>query len=385
MRYGTRGSYGWLFVLAVALAPSLAAAQPLNVRTFGATGNGSTDDTAAFNSALAAITSAGAEIYIPAGTYKLTSALTITNKKVAFRGEGQRVSILRWDSLSDGIVFSSTTTSNVTLGVASLSLLRGGGSTAGVAINATWASLPGWHAEWGLVTATIKDVNIAQHPYDAAGVGWDYGMRLTNATAVRVSEFAINGPGLGAGTAGISLEGHSIGTAIGRGGINKTLKGITVLDQSEGLHVTDVAIDQVTEGISQQNGPGTSIQSCEIRSTYKGIYSVNAGDVAITNNRLHKIGVGNWAGVHAIHGKAIRIKGNHMLELEEGGPSNGIILEGNSIRNVVEGNTSQGMDTGVWLVSPSVADNIVTGNLNRSFSVASVLNNGTGNNVVNNP
>lgn len=47
----------------------------VNVKDYGATGNGTTDDTAAFNLAIAA----GSNVYCPAGIYRLTT-LTIPNK-----------------------------------------------------------------------------------------------------------------------------------------------------------------------------------------------------------------------------------------------------------------------------------------------------------------
>lgn len=50
-----------------------------SVKEFGATGNGTTDDTAAFVAAFAAVPTAGGEIYIPAGTYKISSSLTIAS------------------------------------------------------------------------------------------------------------------------------------------------------------------------------------------------------------------------------------------------------------------------------------------------------------------
>lgn len=47
----------------------------VSVRDFGAVGNGTTDDSASFAAALASMTSGGT-LYIPAGTYKITSGLT---------------------------------------------------------------------------------------------------------------------------------------------------------------------------------------------------------------------------------------------------------------------------------------------------------------------
>lgn len=52
----------------------------LNVKSFGATGDGTTDDTAAVQAAInaASANSAGRSVYFPAGEYKLTSTITIT-------------------------------------------------------------------------------------------------------------------------------------------------------------------------------------------------------------------------------------------------------------------------------------------------------------------
>jgi len=58
---------------------------PINVRWFGATGNGTSDDTSAINAAISACPSGG-EIYFPAGTYRITSTLTITANDITLLG-----------------------------------------------------------------------------------------------------------------------------------------------------------------------------------------------------------------------------------------------------------------------------------------------------------
>ena len=63
-----------------------------NVKDFGAQGDGTTDDTAAFKRAIAA-TSHGA-LYIPAGRYKLTDRLTIDKSHVVLRGAGEGKTVL---------------------------------------------------------------------------------------------------------------------------------------------------------------------------------------------------------------------------------------------------------------------------------------------------
>ena len=57
----------------------------VNVTTFGATGNGTTNDTAAINNAIAALTS-GATLLFPCGTYLTTSQLTINRSNVTVDG-----------------------------------------------------------------------------------------------------------------------------------------------------------------------------------------------------------------------------------------------------------------------------------------------------------
>jgi len=74
--------------------------QPINVKEFGATGDGTTDDSASFAAALAAVTSGGT-IYIPPGTYRVN--ITV-DKPVIWQGAGMGASIVRSYS-SGGIVF----------------------------------------------------------------------------------------------------------------------------------------------------------------------------------------------------------------------------------------------------------------------------------------
>lgn len=79
----------------------------LNVQDFGATGDGTTDDTAAFVAAIAAATNAvnpngtigsigrGAVVYAPHGVYKITASLSFPNG-VALQGDGMWTSQLKF-------------------------------------------------------------------------------------------------------------------------------------------------------------------------------------------------------------------------------------------------------------------------------------------------
>ena len=71
-------------------------AETVSVNDFGATGNGTTDDTAAIQAAL----NASKSVYFPAGTYKITSTLTLTSSMNIY-GAGYKDTILNGSSLSN--------------------------------------------------------------------------------------------------------------------------------------------------------------------------------------------------------------------------------------------------------------------------------------------
>ena len=56
---------------------SMITGSPVNVRDFGAVGNGTTDDTAAINAAIAFAGPTGKSVYLPAGKYLITSTIAI--------------------------------------------------------------------------------------------------------------------------------------------------------------------------------------------------------------------------------------------------------------------------------------------------------------------
>jgi hypothetical protein len=75
----------------------------VSIKDYGAVGDGSTDDTTAFQAAL----TAGESVFIPRGTYKITSALTVSDS-VSMFGEG-RSSIIA-PSGCNGLQFSAQDT-----------------------------------------------------------------------------------------------------------------------------------------------------------------------------------------------------------------------------------------------------------------------------------
>lgn len=79
------------FVVSV---PALGTTDVFNVKDYGAVGDGTTDDTTAFNTTVAAVPAGGAVIYFPPGTYRGTFDAG-TTKPVTIQGSGMRATILK--------------------------------------------------------------------------------------------------------------------------------------------------------------------------------------------------------------------------------------------------------------------------------------------------
>jgi polygalacturonase len=70
--------------------------QVFNVKTCGAVGNGSTNDTAAIRSAITAASATGGIVFFPRGVFVLPSLLTCKSfNNVSFQGSGKSITILK--------------------------------------------------------------------------------------------------------------------------------------------------------------------------------------------------------------------------------------------------------------------------------------------------
>lgn len=87
----------------------------VSVKNYGAVGDGVTDDTAAIQAAITRVsTQGGGIVFIPAGTYQLSSALTIGTTGVNIVGSGVK-SILRQTNATAGVLSFTTTGGFITV------------------------------------------------------------------------------------------------------------------------------------------------------------------------------------------------------------------------------------------------------------------------------
>lgn len=97
----------------------------ISVNDFGAIGDGVSDDTAAFNAAVAYCASRkGGTILVPSGTYKITSMITVNSNSIVFQGEGfdtqhdagaqAHPTLIQWAGGTDDAMFLFTSTAGPT-------------------------------------------------------------------------------------------------------------------------------------------------------------------------------------------------------------------------------------------------------------------------------
>lgn len=383
---------GFMCVTAFAfLANRTEAAGPINVTALpapctSAIPNDGVDDQPAIQCAINNIlVASGGELFIPAGWYFLDNPVTITNKSVTFRGAGQRMTRLLWRTgTTNGIIFTSNSGPiNHTFGVKSMSLNRYTGA-GGTAIDASWRT-PSWQGDWGGVSATIFDVYIAGV---SPGIYWNHGIRLTNAVGARIHTFNIHGEQgnyQSAGTNAIQIAGRSIGVSINDGDMGRWTYGINVIGQSEAVQVENVEGSEHLDAYRfSTTGKGHVLAHSHTSVTTRAVLVENSSEVAITDN-LFFVNVSPYVGIEikniSVPGTGFRIRGNDISSPLAG--AEGIVLEGSITDSVIIGNKTAGMQRGIWL-KPGVNTSLVTGNRNRGYSVTPILNQGSGNNVINN-
>jgi parallel beta-helix repeat protein len=112
------------------------ASATVNVKDYGAQGNGTDNDTAALNNGFVAACSASEDLYIPSGTYLVTSLDAVHNCGITFHGDGPSNTILKLmaPARTSMMTFDGSLEKNLALVVQDLALDGGHLGGAGIAI-----------------------------------------------------------------------------------------------------------------------------------------------------------------------------------------------------------------------------------------------------------
>jgi len=291
----------------------------INVRDYGATGNGSTDDTAAINAAIAQLNANGRGVlYFPAGTYKVSSGLDTISVQFIVLGDGKAdLADLTWGTqinLTDATGILFTTTALVgTFTQISLTYTGAGGGVSGAQTTAGAGILVG-----GSVSGTridFEDISVQDFYIGidiTVGEAWtmrncqfawnhQYGVRIQNTITPDAGYWQIDDCMMGGTTSMYGAAIHIINCGAGKihhlnlsgaggHGIEVAQSGSTSI-----LIISDCALESyMGDGIHLDGGtagyPYVMISNIEFgqygNATGHAVYTTKVSDISISNYAL---------------------------------------------------------------------------------------------------
>ncbi|MGY9013681.1 MAG: glycosyl hydrolase family 28-related protein [Rhodospirillales bacterium] len=181
----------------------------INVKASGATGDGSTDDAAAINTAIALIPSAGGVLYFPEGTYRTTGKHSITGKPITIIGAGMDVTRIRWEVASGGFDITTTGHTNgwqTNIRDLTLQTNQTGGGT-GIKVTSVFTA--------GQVDPSVTLTNIHLSGHTDFTTHWTNGIHLLDCPQAFISNVHVMGAstsGVGT-TVGVTIDTNSSATS----------------------------------------------------------------------------------------------------------------------------------------------------------------------------
>jgi hypothetical protein len=380
---------------------SAALGDVINVKDYGAGGDGSTDDTTAIQAAITAASATvwGGVVYFPRGRYKITADLTSTNVPITYLGDGRDQSLIIQFTASENVFThvssgSGSNPNNVnqlhgypmkSLTVQDLGLLAGVAS-AGTAIHATFAD--GTTSE---ALVIVERVNIRN--WTSTSYGFTTGIRMIECNGTRIKDVRIDGDqntpaasptSATAFTMTSGLHWSGSGSAAGISHfveclqVNNALYGVHVQDNHEGFYFTNFELVTVGQGIrhvSYFSGTSDGLDATGGLNTFYSNGHIDCrehGALFTGVNNVQFIGVD----VRRNGGLSAAVAGNClMIEDADGGRVSGCTFSGYTAAG-----TGSHAENGVYLYGETRRFNL-DGNTFNGISDSGVYASGTANNI----
>ena len=265
-----------------AAVASAAGSAELNVKNYGAVGDGSTDDTSAVQRALDEAAGRGGRVYFPAGTYKVNPEKTlIIEGNTTIIGDGAS-SVIQASNRSFGWEMMRATGSHIAISDIALDgnmavnrvLVISGGSSdvkvkKSIVSNATHSNDPASDYYTGVVSGIVVYGNTNQIEIDSTEV--------KNISAVNLTAGSLISRGIYVTTTWGSKEKAAVNVAIK----NSHIHHIGPADDGDGIYYEDPNVD------SKQ---GTDTKSVIVSNTFdhnaKRAIKIYAQGITVENNRI---------------------------------------------------------------------------------------------------
>jgi len=272
----------------------------ISVKDFGAIGDGVTDDTSAFQSAIDAIIAAGGGVlHVPAGMYRISSLITATctaQQHIRIEGQGRYVSTLDFSgSASMGIYFNSTSLADNQLPVFEVSRLGliTSRDDCGSALYFNYANSNNIDA-----AVYVEDVLIAQNIDRIADSGSDYGywttgIRINNARNSELRNIHAYGEMNQSPTSsrGVWLEGESTAVVISDSLFMEWTTGVEATGTCEGTYLSNTDIVFCRYGarhtIASGAEPQFTVVGCSFNCANVGVWLTNSQQSVIADSLFY--------------------------------------------------------------------------------------------------
>lgn len=348
--------------------------ESVSVKDFGATGDGTTDDTTAIQAAV----NASQAVFFPVGTYKITAQITIT-KSTAFAmyGDGIGNSILLWTNATGGFAITmANNTDSVTIdGLTLYTSYVGGGTALSILYPVVASSL--------FVGARVSNIEMRGSNYITQY--WTTGLRVENSWNSHFEGLHIQGSdnvprGMVKAISMTNCFDVVFSSCYAtRGEYGMWISG----GEDEGLNVDQSVFLDFDTGIyfnSTLAQAGTAITNNHFNTAKFGVNFEAKQQCFISGNLIYKItgSTYSYVGINLKYGDDCRVTGNYIRNTGTSGGEIGILLDGTS-NCIVSDNEFASFDSGgVGVqIGASSGGNLISNNLTYTAGTA-VLNFGAG-------
>jgi hypothetical protein len=383
-----RSSFLLLLLILAIIFPMGARAQSqcLNIASYGGAGDGVTDNTAAFNAAIAAIGSASGCVSFGPGVFYFGSQLSheiSAGTSLTITGAGKGVTKLLWKNSGQGMVLTEPDATG-SFNIVGLDFVIGvvNGGTALAISNVSSTSFGGNNS------TVVR--NVAFHGNTDSSYYWTNDLVANSVSLLNISDsdFSGNGPGGGYNGTGITVAGngsttYSIQQNISNCFFNNLFTGIYYGTFTQGMTVSNanfnthfgILVLSGESNLDQLVVKGSQFQTADNAISIDS----DVGAILLAENLFIVENSGKFA-VNFAYGHAITITGNAFEALTNSGTA-AISVTGastyNQNANTVVGNHFDGFATAISLGSGSKGWNVQSNAYANNTTV--FTNSGTGN------
>jgi len=375
-----------------ALAQSTSSSLVINVKDYGAIGDGNNDDTTSINNALAAISSTmGGAIVFPAGVYRITQSINIPKSLVTIAGTGRFSSQI----LADGNfpAFSIVGQGVCEIKDLTFSQTPGNTSTAGIYVSSSVGNHfhnLSFNTINGIILRGVSETFIS-NIFAPAIFGTLISLEGTQSPNIDIFIDTITGGAQGNFSTGIGITDGAGGIYISKVNLLSFAYGMRILGSAIAhIFCSQVIMDSCLDNAFQiESGNIMRFSQCWGATSNRGFNITGGSNIwldgcSVINNRFQGVFVNTSGGVHIRNSQIAR-----NSQIQQGAyhgihvpPSiSGVTVEGCRLGAPEPGLEKQGY--GAFFDGGS-SNYIVTGNDTRNNIVGGIFNGGSNSIVANN-